>query len=77
VPEFESVITARSQRRTMAATRVVSRFRLAENAQQKVAALATLTSFEFFDAVMGHSLDESSAEAIILDLARKLLSNSK
>lgn len=76
-PEFGTVIAARNQRRIAIATRVVSRFQSAADSQQKIAALAALTSFEFFDTVMEFCPDEARAEAIILHLARKLFSETR
>jgi hypothetical protein len=40
------------------------------------AALSALTSFEFFDALSGDSLNEEQASAQVLDLARKLLAGA-
>lgn len=72
-PEFGTVLEARNKRRVMAAARVVGRLGGDGDAKQKVAALAALTSFEFFDGLMEGGLDERRAEATILDMARKLL----
>jgi hypothetical protein len=40
------------------------------------AALSALTSFEFFDALSGDSLNEEQASAQVLDLARELLAGA-
>lgn len=75
-PEFAAVIAARNQRRSMAATRIVSRFNIRTEAKQKAAALAALTSFEFFDNLMESLLDERRVAASILELAQRLLAES-
>lgn len=72
-PEFGAVIAARNQRRTLIAARVISRLPASGNAKEKIAALAALTSFEFFDSLVESFLDTDQAEAAILELARKLL----
>lgn len=72
-PEFGEVIEARNRRRSMASSRIAGRFCKPEEVTQKAAALAALTSFEFFDALVRESLEESQARVVILDLARKLL----
>jgi AcrR family transcriptional regulator len=73
--EFGSVIEERNRRRLAAATRIVSRFGIQKEAQQRAATLAALTSFEFFDAHAG-IIDEKQFVAITLDLARKLLTEA-
>jgi AcrR family transcriptional regulator len=72
-PEFGSVVEARNRRRFLAAKRVVSRLGIHQRAEQRAAALAALTSFEFFDALVDNSPDENVTETI-LDLSRKMLS---
>ncbi|MFC5864569.1 TetR/AcrR family transcriptional regulator [Acidicapsa dinghuensis] len=76
-PEFGAVIAARNQRRTLIATRIVSRWQGSgdSNTQSntRIASLAALTSFEFFDALVESTLTETQAEAVILELARKVL----
>jgi len=72
-PELGAVLRARNQRRLTAANRIVGRFGFREQAVEKAAALAALTSFEFFDTLAGDSLDEEQASAQVLALARKLL----
>ena len=72
-PELGAVLEARNRRRFTAATRVVARFGVREKTEQRAAALAALTSFEFFDTLAVDELDAQQAEAQILDLARKLL----
>lgn len=71
-PEFGAAIEARNRRRLAAATRIVNRFRAPEP-ESKAAALAALTSFEFFDALGQSTLDEAGAKGVILELARPLL----
>jgi AcrR family transcriptional regulator len=73
--EFGAVIEARNRRRLTAATRVVNRIGIRKKVEQQAATLAALTSFEFFDALAQSSLDENHAEAIVLDLARKMLAD--
>jgi AcrR family transcriptional regulator len=72
-PEFGEVIEARNRRRLMAATRIVQRMS-GEDAGQKTAMLAALTSFEFFDALAESCGNETEAEAMVLRLARSALS---
>ncbi len=72
-PEFGSVVEARNRRRFLAAKRLVSRLGIHRRADQRAAALAALTSFEFFDALVDHSQGEDVTETI-LDLSRKMLS---
>ncbi|HEY3990584.1 MAG TPA: helix-turn-helix domain-containing protein [Acidobacteriaceae bacterium] len=74
-PEFGTVIEARNQRRRMAATRIVQRMG-GDDAAQKAAMLAALTSFEFFDALV-ESGSEMEAEGMVLRLARSALSLSQ
>jgi AcrR family transcriptional regulator len=75
-PELGAVLQARNQRRLTAANRIVGRFGIRQQAVQKAAALSALTSFEFFDALSGDSLNEEQASAQVLDLARKLLAGA-
>ena len=75
-PELGAVLQARNQRRLTAANRIVGRFGIRQQAVQKAAALSALTSFEFFDAMSGDSLNEEQASAQVLDLARKLLAGA-
>jgi AcrR family transcriptional regulator len=72
-PEFGAVIEARNQRRLMAATRIVQKMG-GDDGGQKVAMLAALTSFEFFDALAENCGSELEAEAMVLRLARSVLS---
>ncbi len=71
-PEFGAVLEARNRRRLQAATRIVGRT-VGAAAADKAAALAALTSFEFFDALAQDPIDAQRATSIVLDLARKLL----
>ena len=75
-PEFGAVIEARDQRRFRAATRIVSKMGVSEDVEERAAALTALTSFEFFDALAENAPDEKRAQAVVLDLARKLLGSS-
>lgn len=68
-PEFGAVIEARNHRRLMAATRIVQRMG-GDDATQKAAMLAALTSFEFFDALAESCGSQEKAEAMVLRLAR-------
>jgi AcrR family transcriptional regulator len=72
-PEFGAVIEERNRRRLGAATRIVNLSGVSSDLKQRAAVLAALTSFEFFDALVGGSVDEHQATAIVLDLALKLL----
>jgi AcrR family transcriptional regulator len=72
-PEFGAVIDARNQRRLMAATRIVQRMGGGDGTP-KAATLAALTSFEFFDALADSCGSEAEAEAIVLQLAKNVLS---
>ena len=72
-PEFGAVIEARNQRRLMAATRIVQRTG-GDDGTRKAATLAALTSFEFFDALAESCGSEAEAEAIVLQLAKNVLS---
>ena len=72
-PEFGVVIEARNRRRLMAATRIVQRMR-ADDGAQKAAMLAALTSFEFFDALAENCSSEEEAMAMVLRMARGVLS---
>ena len=72
-PEFGVVIDARSRRRLMAATRIVQRMS-GDDGAQKAAMLAALTSFEFFDALAESSGSEDEALAMVLRMARGVLS---
>jgi AcrR family transcriptional regulator len=69
-PEFGAVLATRNQRRLGAATRIVSRLCRGNQAQERAAVLMSLTSFEFFDALMENLPDEKHAHAAILELAR-------
>ena len=82
-PEFGEVIDARNQRRLMAATRIAARLGQEKVGQgqgqgtnQRAAALAALTSFEFYDALIENSVDQQQAVATVLDLARNLFAGS-
>jgi hypothetical protein len=69
-----AVLEARNRRRLSAAARVVMCFGIREQTEQKAAALAALTSFEFFDSLTGGAIDENQANTMVLSLARKFLS---
>jgi AcrR family transcriptional regulator len=72
-PEFGVVIDARNSRRLMAATRIVQRMNRDDGAR-KAAMLAALTSFEFFDALAENSGSEEEVMAMVLRMARGVLS---
>ena len=69
-PELGAVIEARNQRRLMAATRIVQRMDGGADTARRAAALAAITSFEFFDALAESLGSEAEAEAMVLSLAR-------
>ena len=72
-PEFGVVIEARNRRRLMAATRIVQRMS-GDDGAQKAAMLTALTSFEFFDALAENCGSEEEAMAMVLRMARGVLS---
>ncbi len=72
-PEFGVVIEARNRRRLMAATRIVQRMS-GDDEAQKAAMLTALTSFEFFDALAESCGSEEEAMAMVLRMARSVLS---
>jgi AcrR family transcriptional regulator len=72
-PDLGAVLEARNRRRLMAATRIASLSGVRDNLEKSAAALAALTSFEFYDALAGDSIDESHIAATILNLARHIL----
>ena len=72
-PEFGAVIEARNRRRLMAATRIAQRMGVGQDASQRAAMLAAITSFEFFDALAEISGSEAEAESMVLRLARSAL----
>jgi AcrR family transcriptional regulator len=74
-PEFGSVIEARNRRRLVAATRIVRKMGTHQNVAQLAAVLATLSSFEFFDALAENCGCERQVEAIVLELAQNALSS--
>jgi AcrR family transcriptional regulator len=74
-PEFGAVIQARNLRRFKAAQRIAGRIGANEDIQERAAALAALTSFEFFDA-LAENLPEERAVNTVLEMARKLFAVS-
>jgi len=76
-PVLGAVLKARNRRRLMAATRIVSLSGVRESVDQTAAALAALTSFEFYDALAEDSVDDSQAAAAVLDLAQQLLARAR
>lgn len=81
-PVFGAVLEDRNRRRLMAATRIASLSGIRSGLDQAAAALAALTSFEFYDALAGEipnqaALNPDQAAASILNLARGLLSRAK
>jgi AcrR family transcriptional regulator len=75
-PEFGSVIQDRNNRRFRAAMRIVSKLGCREDAKERAAALAALTSFEFFDALVENLPDEKQAIPVVLEMTRKLFTSS-
>jgi AcrR family transcriptional regulator len=76
-PVLGGVLEARNRRRLMAATRIARLSGVRNNLDQTAAALAALTSFEFYDALASYSTGDSDAAATILELARHLLSRAR
>jgi AcrR family transcriptional regulator len=74
-PEFGAVIEARNRRRLVAATRIVRKMGTSRKVEQLAAVLATLTSFEFFDALTENCGGQSRVEAMVLELAQNALSS--
>jgi AcrR family transcriptional regulator len=72
-PELGAVIDARNQRRFVAATRIMQRM-TGEDTARRAAALAAITSFEFFDALAESLGTEAEAEAAVLRLAQNAAS---
>jgi AcrR family transcriptional regulator len=64
-PEFASALTARNQRRWLAATRVMERLGRS-GSDQEAAKLYALTSFEFFD-VLAEVSGETAAKDIVIE----------
>jgi len=76
-PVLGGVLEARNRRRLMAATRIAGLSGVRNNLDQTAAALAALTSFEFYDALASYSTGDSDAAATTLELARHLLSRAR
>jgi len=76
-PVLGGVLEARNRRRLMAATRIAGLSGVRNNLDQTAAALAALTSFEFYDTLASYSTGDSDAAATILELARHLLSRAR
>lgn len=75
-PDLGAILESRNRRRLMAATRIAALSGLGDHAAQAAAALAALTSFEFYDALVGDAVDPAQAPAAILALARLALTNA-
>lgn len=73
-PELGAVIDARNRRRLMAATRIVQRMGEGAEVTRRAAALAAVTSFEFFDMLAESLGSESEAETTVLRLAQMTVS---
>jgi len=71
------VVEARNRRRLMAATRIAGLSGVRDNLDQTAAALAALTSFEFYDALACDSVNESQAASIILELVQRLVAGAR
>lgn len=79
-PEFGSVVEARNQRRKFAATRVVEMLERqngvhAAGREQQVVILYSLTSFEFFDALVKGCGSVDEAARLLPDIVNRALSN--
>lgn len=72
-PVFGEVLESRNRRRLMAATRIAGLSGIRDGVDQAAATLAALTSFEFYDALVGDSMNQDQAAVTILTLARDLL----
>ncbi|HUY95018.1 MAG TPA: helix-turn-helix domain-containing protein [Terracidiphilus sp.] len=76
-PVLGAVLDARNHRRLMGATRIAGLSGVRDHLDQTAAALAALTSFEFYDALVGDALNPDQATAGILSLARDLLARMR
>jgi AcrR family transcriptional regulator len=76
-PVLGGILEARNRRRLMAATRIVSLSGVRDNLDDTAAALAALTSFEFYDALACESAGQSHAAMTILELAQHLLARTR
>jgi AcrR family transcriptional regulator len=76
-PVLGAVLEARNRRRLMAATRIAGLSGAGSGVDQAAAALAAITSFEFYDALVGEAVDAEFAVATILELARHVLANAR
>jgi|SRR5579863_4657518 len=78
-PEFGRAVAARNERRKMAATRVIERRFAArpeigaEERARKIACLAALTSFEFFDALAESSGSEDTAAWCLYPIVQRAI----
>jgi len=68
-PDFGGLIDARNERRHAAAIRVVKHLKKGRDMTNAAAAIAALTSFEFYDALAQSGKSDLEVEAIILKLA--------
>jgi AcrR family transcriptional regulator len=68
-PDFGGLIDTRNERRHGAAVRIVKRLKSGRDANDAGAALAALTSFEFYDALAQFGRSDAEAEAIVFKLA--------
>lgn len=75
-PIFGVVLETRNRRRLMAATRIAGLSGIRDRVDQTAAALAAITSFEFYDALLGDALNHDQAAAAILSLSRHLLARA-
>lgn len=73
-PDLGAVLQDRNRRRLTAALRIAGLSGIRDNLDSAAAALAAVTSFEFYDALVGDAVNRDQAAAIILNLARHLLS---
>jgi AcrR family transcriptional regulator len=68
-PDFGALMVARNERRRGAAERIARKWGNGSDATEAAAALAALTSFEFYDAMAQGGITSAQAEAIIRKMA--------
>lgn len=68
-PDFGEILNARNERRYGAAVRIVQRLKRGRDESKFAAALAALTSFEFYDAMALCGRSDLEVEAMVLKLA--------
>jgi len=75
-PVLGAVLEDRNRRRLMAAMRIAAVSGIRDNVDAAAGALAAVTSFEFYDALVGDAVTPDQAAAMILSLARHVLSRA-